>query len=96
VVRADLFRRLGGFDERIDMYMEDDDLCYRARKAGFRTGIATEIAVVHLKGQSIQSNRRRKRLYYKSQVYYWRKHHGLVASLVMRLFRLPWRFVQGW
>ncbi|UCH09593.1 MAG: glycosyltransferase family 2 protein [Fidelibacterota bacterium] len=33
-IKADLVRRLGGFDSSFPMYMEDVDLCYRAMQEG--------------------------------------------------------------
>lgn len=35
-IRAELFRELGGFDPSFFMYMEDTDLSWRARLAGYR------------------------------------------------------------
>ena len=32
-IRRDLFRRIGGFEERYGMYFEDTDLCFKARRA---------------------------------------------------------------
>jgi GT2 family glycosyltransferase len=88
IVRRSLYEQLGGFDEKIFMYLEDDDICRRARKAGFRTAVYTKAQLVHLQGKSIAINAKRKMLYYQSQSYYWRKHHGLPASIVMRAMRL--------
>jgi GT2 family glycosyltransferase len=95
VMRAELFRKLGGFDEQFFLYMEDDDLCYRARSAGFTSVIANDIAVVHLQGRSIAKSRERKRYYYKSQNLYWEKHHGWWAAALMRVLRLPIRLLKG-
>jgi len=48
LVRADLFRALGGFDPDIDMFGEDVDLCWRAQVAGARVVVAPAARVRHL------------------------------------------------
>lgn len=49
LVRTDAFRAIGGFDERIFLYLEDDDLCVRLRSAGWRLRLAPEAVVAHEK-----------------------------------------------
>lgn len=46
-IRSDIFKKLGGFDERYFMYLEDADLTLRAKKYG-RVVINPDIAVTHL------------------------------------------------
>src|SRR5208283_6223004 len=48
LVRADLFRALGGFDPDIDLFGEDVDLCWRAQVAGARVVVAPSARVRHL------------------------------------------------
>ena len=48
LVRADLFRALGGFDPEIDLFGEDVDLCWRAQVAGARVVVAPAARVRHL------------------------------------------------
>ena len=86
MIRRGRFAEIGGFDEQIFMYMEDDDLCYRAGKAAIVTGAR----VIHLQGSSISVNSERKQLYYASQKYFWQKHYGLGKTLLMRLLRAPY------
>jgi GT2 family glycosyltransferase len=52
LISRDLFRRLGGFDERFFMYGEDMDLCARARAAGYRTAIVPQARAVHYGNRS--------------------------------------------
>lgn len=52
LVRTDLFRRIGGFDEDFFMYGEDQDLCLRIRKARYEIGFIDSALMVHLRGQS--------------------------------------------
>ncbi len=42
------FNRLGGFDERYFLHVEDIDLCWRARRMGGSVVFAPEASVVHL------------------------------------------------
>lgn len=46
-IKTELFKKLGGFDERFFMYLEDADLTLRAKKHG-RVVINPHIAVTHL------------------------------------------------
>lgn len=48
LVRGEAWRELGGFDERMRMYAEDLDLCWRARKLGWRVWFVGEAEFVHL------------------------------------------------
>lgn len=52
ILRADLFRRLGGFDPRYFMYAEDMDLCRRIRRAGWRIRHVPGARVIHHGGGS--------------------------------------------
>jgi len=47
LVRADLFERVGGFDERYFLYSEDVDFCMRAAALGARLGVYEEPLVDH-------------------------------------------------
>ena len=50
VASAAAFRALGGFDERFFFYLEETDLCLRARAAGLRVVLHPGARVVHLGG----------------------------------------------
>jgi glycosyltransferase involved in cell wall biosynthesis len=48
LVRRDVLDRIGWFDERYGIgFFDDDDLCVRAREAGFRLHIAMDVFVYH-------------------------------------------------
>jgi len=52
IVRSDVIKAVGGFDEDFFLYGEDQDLCLRIRKSGFEIGYIESAVVVHLGGQS--------------------------------------------
>ena len=51
---SEAFEKLGGYDEDYFMYVEDMDLCYRAKKAGFDT-LYVPIATIRHAGQGSSS-----------------------------------------
>lgn len=52
LMRADLLRKLGGFDEQFFYYYEDTDLCRRVWEAGYSVLYNPDISITHLKGHS--------------------------------------------
>ncbi|MBA2437904.1 MAG: glycosyltransferase family 2 protein [Acidimicrobiia bacterium] len=52
LVRRRAWDEVGGFDESFFMYMEDVDLCWRLRRAGWRTGYEPAARVTHAIGRS--------------------------------------------
>lgn len=44
---SDMYRRVGGFDERYFMYLEDADICRRLASSGYQTMICRDVEVVH-------------------------------------------------
>lgn len=52
-IRSSLWRQLGGFDERFaPAYYEDADICFSARKAGYRVVYQPHSVVYHFEGVS--------------------------------------------
>ncbi len=52
IVRADLLKSIGGFDEDFFLYGEDQDLCLRIRRRGFEIGFTGEAVIMHHGGYS--------------------------------------------
>ena len=53
IVRADAWKRCGGFDADFFAHMEEIDLCWRFHKAGFRAGFIPGSTVYHFGGGSL-------------------------------------------
>lgn len=81
MVRKDLFEKLKGFDEKIFMYMEDMELCFRAKKAGSKIFFYPDVRIIHEERGS--SNRRFAVVnIYKGLAYFYKKHAILEFPLV--------------
>lgn len=47
IFRSEVYRKIGGFDEKYFMYMEDVDICRRIKTAGYRVIVNPDLIVVH-------------------------------------------------
>ena len=56
VLDLKLFWEVGGFDERIFLYYEDDDLCYRIRQQGRKLIFLPSAQVTHARNESSKSS----------------------------------------
>jgi GT2 family glycosyltransferase len=89
------FEAIGGFDERFFLYAEDVDLCLRLRAAGGRLMFVPEAIVEHDRGASSATNPGPTAIHYRrSQIAFYRKHHGALATAALRLY-LALRFSIG-
>ena len=52
MVRSNLFRTIGGFDEKYFLYFEETDFSYRAKLAGYATWYVPSAIVMHVSGYS--------------------------------------------
>jgi len=98
LVRSELLKRLGGFDEQFYYYYEDVDLCKRVWDAGYPVLFTPQAVITHLGGQSTS---RRFPLRFELDKYtnryrYFYKYYGAegaracrrvtLASLLLRKF----------
>ncbi|HVH25550.1 MAG TPA: glycosyltransferase family 2 protein [Vicinamibacterales bacterium] len=98
VTRRELFRHLGGFDERFFMYWEDADYCYRVARAGYRRVYVPLTSVRHVGGQAAEHEPAMAiRAFHRSAYRMFRKHAsgwGRLAGPLVRVglwLRGEWR-----
>ncbi len=83
-IRKDIFDKLQGFDKQIFMYIEDMELCFRVRKAGYSIFFNPSFVVKHLGYGS--SNREFAIVnIYKGLIYFYKKHKSLFAYYLVKL-----------
>ena len=59
-IRQEIYRKAGGLDERFFAHMEEIDLCWRIRNAGWSLKVNPQSVVYHLGGGSLPMNHPRK------------------------------------
>lgn len=78
-VRKCVLEKVGGFDESIPMYLDDNDLCYRFLKAGFKIFYCADSEIVHICGASVRKSKKPKLvdlvMFQATDVYLF-KHNG--------------------
>lgn len=81
MIRADVLRRVGGFDESFFMYAEDTDLSIRIRTAGYRTVAVRDARAWHYHRENNGRVPTSRQLFYetRNRFYLVRKHAGRSA-----------------
>ena len=94
LMRRSMLDDIGLFDEAYWMYMEDLDLCYRARTAGWITWYEPDVSVMHVKGGDVhrKTSPRLNAAFYRSMRRFVRihpavvPHRGVRAAVVAGLY----------
>lgn len=89
LVRRRPFERLGGFDERFFVYLEDLDLSKRMAEIGFHSVYLTGARAFH-KGGGVSEQVKARRLFYslRSRILYGFKHFGRLSAASVALATL--------
>ncbi len=92
MVEADSWKKLGGFDEKLFMYTEDMELCFRAKQEGLGV-IFSNAATIEHAGQASSSRSFAVVNIYKGILYFNKKHMGKIAYLFVKFVLLLKAFV---
>lgn len=76
LLRRAVYAQIGGLDEAMFMYFEDNELCLRARQAGWQVWREPAARVMHVGGQSLRQNRQAPAAYYASLRHFYAKHYS--------------------
>lgn len=52
IIKREVYEKLGGFDESFFMYTEDEELCFRVHKLGYKILYTPDILITHFEGKS--------------------------------------------
>jgi N-acetylglucosaminyl-diphospho-decaprenol L-rhamnosyltransferase len=68
--RSDVFREIGGFDEKFFLYYEDVDICWRLRQKGYEIKFVPTVEVIHDARRESRKNWRYARWHLASMARY--------------------------
>ncbi|MCM8787980.1 MAG: glycosyltransferase family 2 protein [Candidatus Omnitrophica bacterium] len=85
LTKRSYYNRLGGFDKKIFMYMEEVDLLYRAKKLGLNTYFYPESKIIHLGSASSGGKTFPILQVYKGFLFFYKKHYSFFHLLILHL-----------
>ncbi|MCP4536081.1 MAG: glycosyltransferase family 2 protein [Chloroflexi bacterium] len=86
LARREAVDQIGGLDERIFMYAEEVDWCYRFHQAGWEVWYLPQSPIIHYGGQSTKQRQGRMEAeLYRSRVYFFHKHYGKVSASCLKI-----------
>jgi N-acetylglucosaminyl-diphospho-decaprenol L-rhamnosyltransferase len=89
LVRREILKQIGGFDEGYFMYSEELDLSRRIKDAGWRIVYLPTAQIIHLEGKSSEQVVAARHIRFQtSKVRYFRKFHGRGQAEALRVFIL--------
>jgi len=75
LIRSELLKRIGGFDEIFFMYAEDIDLSYRILKEGWKIIYYPDTTIIHYKGESTKKTSfNYVKIFYQAMLLFYQKH----------------------
>src|SRR5579872_5488657 len=83
MIRRDVFEEIHGFDEKIFMYTEDMELCYRAHLAGKKIYFYPAVMVLHKEHASTSKTFAIVNIY-KNLLYFYKKHRSPTEYRLMK------------
>jgi len=95
LVRKEVTEKVGLLDEGFLIYWEEIDWCTRIVQSGWKIYYIPESQIVHYWQVAMDKHGRGKkeRIFNNSFLYYYRKHYGLIAwiilAAILRLWKVP-------
>jgi N-acetylglucosaminyl-diphospho-decaprenol L-rhamnosyltransferase len=87
-ISASAFEKLQGFCDEYFMYFEDQDMCRRARRLGYRVLYCPEVSFQHEGSVSFTKEKhKQKQYYYASQNIFFKRHYGKTQIFLLKFLR---------
>lgn len=98
LMKTDLYKQVGGFDENCFMYSDDIDLSYTLLRNGFQNYYFSGTTVIHYKGESTAKDGKYMRRFREAMNFFYKKHFkkSSVFDVFMLLGVYYFSFVKWW
>jgi GT2 family glycosyltransferase len=83
MIRKDLFKKVGMFDEKFFLYFEEYDLARRIKQLGYKNYIIPSAKVLHMWGESTKKRNDVDKIFAKSRYYFFRKNYGFFFTSII-------------
>jgi GT2 family glycosyltransferase len=99
MIRSDVLKIVGLFEEDYFMYNDELDMAYRLKKSGFKTLSVRDALAVHFHDFSKKNKNGYNLMYYyvlRNRYLYFKKfrmYFNLVSSLIVELFNIPLKII---
>lgn len=86
VIKKEAFETVEGFNNKIFMYGEDMDLCYRAKQAGFKSYFLPRLKIIHYDTGKNNPLRRPHKYFFmrKGLLLFLKKHRSNISYLIFQ------------
>lgn len=85
MLRREIVEKIGGFDEKIFMYGEEVEWCYRIKKQGYKVIYTSEAKIVHLKGASTKDKEAGILEEFGGVIYFYKKHKSYWQLQIVKI-----------
>lgn len=81
----EVLKKVGLLDEKIYLYSEETDICYRAKKYGYKIIYCPNSKIIHYGGQGTKNMLKSDLIInsYRSKIYFFHKHYGNFKALIL-------------
>ncbi len=88
IIKPDVFKKAGGFDEKYFFFYEDADICKTLNDAGYKNYFFPFSNIIHFKGENVNKDFHNTSYYYSkdSQLKYYDKHNNFFNNFILRAY----------
>lgn len=100
IIQSELYRSVGGLDNRFFLYFEETDLCYQVRKAKYKIMYHPLARIIHFGGESTKTEKKKKlvaktnmKYFFDSKFCFYKKNYGYGLAILSRAIDIIYAYM---